>query len=70
MSSCRSELRCIRLNKLFLSFDKLYDIVMTLLKVNRDGDELLDSIWKLTRINSKKGDSNNHLRMFFNLDKH
>ena len=62
--------RCIRLNKLFLSFDKLYDIVMTLLKVNRDGDELLDSIWKLTRINSKKGDSNNHLRMFFNLDKH
>ena len=62
--------KCIRLNRLFLSFDKLYDIVMTLLKFNKDGDALLDSIWKLTRINSKKGDSTNHLRMFFNLDKH
>ena len=62
--------KSIRLNRLFLSFDKLYDIVMTLLKSNKDGDSLLDSIWKLTRISSMKGDSNNHLRMFFNLDKY
>ena len=59
----------IKLNRLFLSFDKLYDIVMTLLKFRKDGDRLLEKIWKLTRINSKKGDSANHLKMIINMDK-
>lgn len=50
----------IKLDKLFLSYDKLYEIV-NMLSMEKKGDGLLKGIWQLTRIESKKGDTVNHL---------
>lgn len=54
------EKRVINLDKLFLSFDKLYEIVNTL-SMEKIGDDLLKGIWQLTRIKSKKCDTVNCL---------
>ncbi len=62
--------KCIKLNRLFLPFDKLYAFVMTILKWKKDGDSLLENIWRLTRIQSKKGDSTNHFKKLIDMDKH
>jgi len=52
--------KVIKLDKLFLSYDKLYEIV-NMLSTEKKGDGLLKGIWQLTRIGSKKGDTVNHL---------
>lgn len=53
--------KMIELNKLFFSFDRLYDIVMRSTKRNLDGDALLKEFWTLTRVQSKTNDTTNHL---------
>ncbi len=60
--------KIIELDKLFLPFDKLYDIVMRSTKRHLDGDALLMGIWKLTRVLSKTNDTTNHLSMLGDLN--
>lgn len=68
MKCCEHEKKRIESDKMFLSFDKLYDIVMESPRYKEGGDALLEYIWKLARIQSKKNDSMNHLMMFAGLD--
>ncbi len=68
LKCCEYEKRVIKLDRLFISFDKLYDMVMTSSKLKEGGDALLKEIWTLTRIQSKKSDSANHLAMLMNLN--
>lgn len=68
LKCCEDNKKIIELNRLFISFDKLYDIVMTSSKLEEGGDALLKEIWTLTRIQSKKNDSANHFKMLMNLN--
>lgn len=63
------EKKIIKLDKLFLSFDKLYDMVIKSPKFEEGGDALLKEIWKLTRIQSKKYDSANHYATLMSLSR-
>lgn len=54
------EKKIIKLNKLFISFDKLYEIVNRL-SMKKKGDGLLEGIFNLTRIKSKKGNTVDHI---------
>ena len=56
--------RAVKLDRLFMSFDKLYDLVIKLQVAKKTGDSLLASIWKMTRVQSKKNDTANHLSWF------
>ncbi len=68
LKCCEYEKRIIKLDRLFVSFDKLYDIVMTSPRRKEGGDALLKDIWALTRIQSKQNDTTNHLSMLMNLN--
>jgi len=68
MSYCEHDKKVIKLDRLFLAFDKLYDVVLTSSKFKKDGDALLKDIWTLTRVQSKKNDSVNHLAMLMDLN--
>lgn len=68
LKCCEYEKRIIKLDRLFVSFDKLYDIVMTSPRCKEGGDALLKDIWALTRIQSKQNDTTNHLPMLMNLN--
>lgn len=61
LMSCQHDAKAVKLDKLFLSFDKLYDIVMILQKLGKSGDELLQGFYQLTRVGSQKNDTTNHL---------
>ena len=54
------EKKIVKLNKLFISFDKLYDIVNRL-SMEKKGDRLLEGIFNLTRNKSKKGNTVDYL---------
>ncbi len=66
-SKIGKKVKPVKLNRMFISFDKLYSIVSNALKANKSGDSLLEQFWKLTRMQSKKGDTLNHLSFFTNL---
>jgi len=59
--------KVVRLNRLFLSFDKLYDIVTRFENQGLEGDDLIESIWKLTRTQSKKVNTTDNMTFFGNL---
>lgn len=68
LKACEHEKKVIRLDKMFLSFDRLYDMVMKSKHLTEGGDALIEDIWKLTRLQSKKNDSFNHLAQFMKLN--
>lgn len=57
-------IRTVRLDKTFISFDKLYDLVR---KSGKSGDTLLEEIWRFTRIQDKKGYTTNNMSFILSL---
>lgn len=49
--------KTVRMNRLFLSFDKLWDIINT-----NDKKRVFDSLWRFSRISSNQNDTMNHKR--------
>ncbi len=56
-----SSKKIVKLNRLFIAFDKLYSMVVNAKFAGKTGDSLLKYIWLMTRMQSKKGDTMNSL---------
>lgn len=56
--------RIVKLDKTFISFDKLYDLVS---KSGKSGDTLLEEIWRFTRVQDKKGYTTNNMSFILSL---
>ena len=59
--------RIVKLDKMFISFDKLYALVNILHNDGMTGDSLLSRIFSITRTQSKTNDTFNHMNFFSKL---
>ena len=59
--------KVIQLDRMFISFDKLYSMVKRIEENGKTGDALLHDVWIFTRTQSKKGDTMNWKNFFLDL---